>query len=369
MKKLQSWFLLARESGIHFLGFDHKLKQIVWVTIISSLFLSDSFAGENGPPPSTDKSEPNSLFRRLETARNLIIGNGVPQDHKLAAEIIIECAERGSIEAKLLLAHLYRNGTGVERDETKAINLATEAAQRGNVGAMEAAGEMLAEKGKYVQAHLWFNLAAAKGNSKSAQGRDSVSKKMIDAEITEAQRLATIAFQRLTNKNTVDLSDQIQISGRISFVTQKRSPVTIQRVPVYLFPSDVREELLTMFDRLVGDQAEKLEKYRVIQEALAEKGEKTSGPSPINQLMGLFLDYLEHMRHQTKASVFKTDNEGKFEVSGAKLIRYELVIPVNVDGVAALWIKPVGITAEPQTLFLRETNSDRIIEPPFFKLK
>ncbi len=41
-----------------------------------------------------------------------------------------------------------------------------------------------------VQAHLWFNLAAAQGLEQASKLRDIVAEKMTPAQITEAQRLA-----------------------------------------------------------------------------------------------------------------------------------------------------------------------------------
>ena len=42
----------------------------------------------------------------------------------------------------------------------------------------------------YVQAHMWFNLAAAKGNADAIKNRDIVTAKMTPAQISEAQKLA-----------------------------------------------------------------------------------------------------------------------------------------------------------------------------------
>ena len=41
----------------------------------------------------------------------------------------------------------------------------------------------------YVQAHMWFNLAAARGNADAARKRDLVAAKMTPAQIAEAQKL------------------------------------------------------------------------------------------------------------------------------------------------------------------------------------
>ena len=42
----------------------------------------------------------------------------------------------------------------------------------------------------YVQAHMWLNLAAAKGQKNTAEIRDDVARKMTPAQIAAAQKLA-----------------------------------------------------------------------------------------------------------------------------------------------------------------------------------
>ena len=41
-----------------------------------------------------------------------------------------------------------------------------------------------------IAAHMWFNLAAAKGNGEAARYRQEISKEMSAADIAEAQRQA-----------------------------------------------------------------------------------------------------------------------------------------------------------------------------------
>ena len=42
----------------------------------------------------------------------------------------------------------------------------------------------------YVQAHMWFNLAAAHGIEPASKNRDMVAENMTPADLSEAQRLA-----------------------------------------------------------------------------------------------------------------------------------------------------------------------------------
>ena len=69
------------------------------------------------------------------------------------------------------------------------------------LGEGTAAGETLFELGmKYsvgievpvdlISAHMWFNLAAAKGNAEAARLRREIANQMSDAEVATAQRAA-----------------------------------------------------------------------------------------------------------------------------------------------------------------------------------
>jgi TPR repeat protein len=42
----------------------------------------------------------------------------------------------------------------------------------------------------YVQAHMWFNLVAAKGDAAAVKNRDNVASRMTPAQIAEAQKMA-----------------------------------------------------------------------------------------------------------------------------------------------------------------------------------
>ena len=67
-------------------------------------------------------------------------------------------AEQGTAKAQVNLGIMYYNGEGVPQD--------------------------------YVQAHMWFNLAASKGNENGRKNRDIIAKKMTPADVSKAQRLA-----------------------------------------------------------------------------------------------------------------------------------------------------------------------------------
>jgi len=57
-----------------------------------------------------------------------------------------------------------------------------------NLGLMYANGQGVPQD--FVQAHMWYNLAAAKGYKNARKVRDNLAKQMTPAQIAEAQKLA-----------------------------------------------------------------------------------------------------------------------------------------------------------------------------------
>jgi TPR repeat protein len=57
-----------------------------------------------------------------------------------------------------------------------------------NLGAMYALGQGVPQD--YVQAHMWFNLAARQGYSEARKGIDALAGKMTPSQIAEAKHLA-----------------------------------------------------------------------------------------------------------------------------------------------------------------------------------
>jgi len=79
-------------------------------------------------------------------------------------------------------------------DYATALRIFRQLAEQGNANAQADLGSMY-EKGQgvvqdYVQAHMWYNLGAARGNKPGRENRDLLAKQMTPAQIAEAQRLA-----------------------------------------------------------------------------------------------------------------------------------------------------------------------------------
>jgi len=83
-------------------------------------------------------------------------------DYATALRLWLPLAEQGDAIVQLNLGLLYYWGHGVLQDSVQ----------------------------DYVEAHKWFNLAAAQGNLSAAGNRDWLAKKMTPDQIAEAQRLA-----------------------------------------------------------------------------------------------------------------------------------------------------------------------------------
>ena len=53
-----------------------------------------------------------------------------------------------------------------------------------------------------VKAHAWFNLAAAQGNTKATEGKDSLRKRMTVEPIAKGQRLSRELYNRIESSTS-----------------------------------------------------------------------------------------------------------------------------------------------------------------------
>ena len=79
-------------------------------------------------------------------------------DYETALQEYRDSAEQGDDSSQIGLGAMYANGHGVLQD--------------------------------YVRAHMWFDIAAAKGNKLGRRARDLAADLMTPAQIAEAQKLA-----------------------------------------------------------------------------------------------------------------------------------------------------------------------------------
>jgi len=80
------------------------------------------------------------------------------KDYRKAKEEFQILADQGNADAQIMLGYMFASGKGVLQD--------------------------------YIQAHLWFNLAAAQGKDRAVEARDKIAEVMTPQQVAEAQYLA-----------------------------------------------------------------------------------------------------------------------------------------------------------------------------------
>ncbi len=116
-------------------------------------------------------------------------------DYAAAMAELRPLAQAGSAEAQYVLGTMYDLALGVARDPAQALEWYREAArQRWSpaqymLGLIYAVGQQGVPQ-DYVQAHMWFDIAAAQGVVEAARLRDRIKAQMTPAQVLEAQREA-----------------------------------------------------------------------------------------------------------------------------------------------------------------------------------
>ena len=132
-------------------------------------------------------------------------GQGVPQDYKEAVKWYRKVAEQGYAEAQYNLGVMYDNGQGVPQDDKEAVKWYRKAAEQGgadaqyNLGLMYSNGEGVPQDN--VNAYAWFNVASANGNESASESRDLNAKEMTPEQISEAQELSKVWFEKFQPKD------------------------------------------------------------------------------------------------------------------------------------------------------------------------
>ncbi len=126
-----------------------------------------------------------------------------------ALRIFRQLADQGDASAQTGLGVMYDKGLGVTQDYAAAVRWYRKAADQGdavaqfNLGQMYSKGEGVAQTNlgnmyvlgwgvtqDYVQAHMWYNLAAARGMKIAGKVRDLLAEQMTPEQIAKAQKLA-----------------------------------------------------------------------------------------------------------------------------------------------------------------------------------
>ena len=121
-------------------------------------------------------------------------GYGVQRDHQQAVKWYRRAAEQGHGAAQYNLAVHYREGIGVDRDDELATDLFRKSALNGfapgqiNLGLRYAQGRTLAKD--LVLGFAWLTKAAGQGNVDAIRKRKKLAEQMTEAEIGQAKLLS-----------------------------------------------------------------------------------------------------------------------------------------------------------------------------------
>jgi len=141
-------------------------------------------------------AEGGSSLAQGALARALFVGSGTPKDAHEAVRWARMGAERGNALAQSVLAQAYLKGEGgLQRSLGEFLRWTRRAANQGNPSSMEAlaiayhTGTGVPQD--FVQAHVWANLAAARGSVRAAKLRDELAAKMTSEQLADAQKSAS----------------------------------------------------------------------------------------------------------------------------------------------------------------------------------
>ena len=121
-------------------------------------------------------------------------GLGVPRNYVEAVKWYRRSATQGFPDAQRNLGNSYRSGHGVAQDYVEAVRWYRKAAVQGSTEAQRNLGNMYAKglgvPGDFVLAYKWLNIAATAGHKVAVKERGKLAKKMLHADIAQAQLLS-----------------------------------------------------------------------------------------------------------------------------------------------------------------------------------
>jgi TPR repeat protein len=132
---------------------------------------------------------------QFDLGNRYLYGTGMIADEFEAARWFRLAAEQGNNNAQYNLGVMYMQGTGVLADMNEALRWFLSAANLGDAPAQFTLATLYANGRGVpkdpVMAHMWFTLAASGGHRAAAANLVLYQEMMMDADIIEAQRLAT----------------------------------------------------------------------------------------------------------------------------------------------------------------------------------
>ena len=143
-------------------------------------------------------AEQGDVKAQKELGAMYALGWGVPQDFAEAAKWGRRAAEQGDAAAQGDLGFMYSVGQGVPHDYAEAVKWWRLAAEQAyplwmdNLASAYQNGKGVPQD--YVTAYVWFSIAVANGNSFAKVPWDKLTVIMTPADISEAQRRATVCM-------------------------------------------------------------------------------------------------------------------------------------------------------------------------------
>ena len=121
-------------------------------------------------------------------------GRGLPQNYLEAKDWFKKAADQGHAAAQVNLGTLYSLGQGAPYSDHMALFWFQRAAEQRNALAFAKLG-MMYERGRgvpqsLVDAHMWYNLSVAYGETRAAEARNAVATRMTAPQIAEAEERA-----------------------------------------------------------------------------------------------------------------------------------------------------------------------------------
>ena len=141
----------------------------------------------------TPLAEKGDAKAQNKLGRMYSLGQGVPNDARVAAEWFLKAAEQGVAEAQAMLGYMYLVGDGAPQSNGKAHEWLRKAAEQGQNYALSNLA-FLYEEGKgadrdLVLAHMLYGLSGKNGNVGALKSQTAVAGKMTPAQIKEANDL------------------------------------------------------------------------------------------------------------------------------------------------------------------------------------
>ena len=152
--------------------------RFLFAAILTLLLVAKPTLQAQSPPVESQlsaRANSGDVAAQIQLGEALLVGEGVEKDPVQAAAWFKKAAERGSIEADLHLALLYRDGVGKEigRDLVQACGWYRRAADLGDpsaegyLGLYYSVGQGVPQS--YVEAYFWLDLAASVAGPRQQQ--------------------------------------------------------------------------------------------------------------------------------------------------------------------------------------------------------